>query len=234
MRFTRKDLEKLTVLDVAEELYERLGTRSASLPRLELELSNFKDEYITQIEAKEKLEAEEKAAKEEFLRKQRELKELKQKEKELYKNKSLVFSTRWNNLTDKRTCLHKLGLTIPNPDKWFKDLVSSESEELIDKKLSELESIDYDIKRQLENEKKTSHLKKLREIRDRYLYETDWTQSVTDSKLDKSVKKQYIMYRKYLRELPKLIENKQVLDFKVMKFEDWKDNSPIFEGWNEI
>lgn len=234
MRFSREDLDKLTVLDVSEELYERLGTKSASLPRMQLELEKFKEEYLVQIEAKEKLEEEERVAKEEFLRKQRELKELKQKEQKLFENKKLVFTTRWNNLFDKRTTLNELNLTIPNPDKWFKDLLSSETEEYIDKVLSDMENVDYDIKKRMEDEKKSSQLNNIRKLRNKYLYETDWTQSVTDSKLDKSVKKQYIMYRKYLRELPKLIENKQVLDFNVMRFEEWLGNSPIFKGWNEI
>ena len=234
MRFSREDLDKLTVLDVSEELYERLGTKSASLPRMQLELEKFKEEYLVQIEAKEKLEEEEKVAKEEFLRKQRELKELKQKEQKLFENKKLVFTTRWNNLFDKTTTLNELNLTIPNPDKWFRDLLSSETEEYIDKVLSDMENVDYDIKKKMEDEKKSSQLNNLRKLRNKYLYETDWTQSVTDSKLDKSVKKQYIMYRKYLRELPKLIENQQVLDFNVMNFEEWLGNSPIFQGWNEI
>lgn len=234
MRFSRQDLDNLTVLDIEEELYERLGTKSASLPRMQLELEKFKEEYITQIEEKEKLEAEEKAAKEEFLRKQRQIKELKEKEEKLFQNKKLLFSTRWNNLTDKRMSLHEIGESVSNPDLWFKNLTATEPEEVIEKQLSKLESVDYDLKRKLEQESKQRQFTELRNKRNEFLYKTDWTQSVTDSKLDKEVKKQYRLYRKYLRELPKLIENKQVLDFIVMTFNEWKLNSPIFEGWNEI
>lgn len=234
MKLTRDQLNKLTILDVEEELYQRLGTKAASVARMNLELEKYKKEYIELIEEQERLEAEKQAAKEEFLNKQRELLEAKEKEEKLKENSDLVNSVRWNNLYDKRTLLSKLGYTVSNPDLWFKELCKNSSQNVIDKELKKFESLDYDIKLIHTKESLSVKLNDLRLERNNMLYSTDWTQAVSDSNLTSEEKKQYRLYRKYLRELPKLIEREQVLDYIVLSFEDWQNNMPIFENYNRI
>ncbi len=232
MRFSREDLEKLTVLDVEQELYDRLGSESVSMPRLKMELNLFKEEYLKQIEESERLAEEESRAKEEYLRKQSELEEIKKKETALFENKKLTNSVRWSRITNKRECLRLNGINVSNPEAWFRDLDMTDEE--VGLLLKKLENSDYDINRRIQLEEEQREINNLRIVRNDFLYKTDWTQSVADSDLTPNEKKNYRLYRKYLKNLPKLIENKQVLDFNVMTFDEWYDNRPIFEGSDSI
>jgi len=113
---------------------------------------------------------------------------------------------------------------------YFDKLIQNEPDlGLAEKRLSTLEKV-------IHSERKTTldinriELQKLRIIRDQYLRDTDWTQSVSDCPLDRNVKKEYRLYRKYLRELPLLIERQQVIGYVVLEFDKWLKNKPIFEG----
>lgn len=232
--YTREELDKLTVLDVTDILYERLGTKSSSLPRLEMELLKLKEEYLAEIVEVEKKEEEEEKARIEFLRKQKEAVELKQKQARLGKNKNLSHSIRWSSLVNKREALNSKGHNPSNMEIWFKEFCSKHSHHDIDLYLCELEEFDYDYKFKQEQARIKQEMVDLRRKRDNFLKDTDWTQSVTDSPLNPEKKKDYRLYRKYLRQLPVLIESKQVLDKEVMSFEEWFYNRPVFEGSDVI
>lgn len=129
-----------------------------------------------------------------------------------------------------------------DPQKYLDNLILGEDNpELAEKRLKLLEdfgAMSKEKTKRLERERAEreykAKLKELRILRNDFLLKTDWTQSVTDSPLSQEERKNYRLYRKYLRELPKLIENKQVLDFTVLTYHGWFIKKPVFEGSTEI
>jgi hypothetical protein len=72
-------------------------------------------------------------------------------------------------------------------------------------------------------------LKKLEIQNDRikYLNQTDWTM-LADAPLSGEAKKEIRAYRQYLRDFPEIVANKQTQN-KVMKFEEWQENKPVYK-----
>jgi hypothetical protein len=68
---------------------------------------------------------------------------------------------------------------------------------------------------------KTDSFIDLRIKRDKLLRESDWTQ-LADVVMSQDERKQYRVYRQYLRDLPKLHNEISVLSADVYCFEDWK------------
>ena len=67
----------------------------------------------------------------------------------------------------------------------------------------------------------------MRAQRNIYLAETDFTQ-LPDSPFETAVKNEYRVYRQYLRDLPTIYANGQVLEPIAMSYEDWKLNKPVY------
>lgn len=63
--------------------------------------------------------------------------------------------------------------------------------------------------------------------RDLFLQKTDFTQ-LADAPFSSAEKTEFRDYRDYLREFPTLFQNGQILQFKVMTFEEWKLNKPVY------
>lgn len=126
------------------------------------------------------------------------------------------FKKRWERLGDISELLKVAAPQYTNPHKYYEDLIENEeNDEIADKRLKVLESlviVDEEEKLELE-------LERLRVERDIALRQTDYTQ-LPDVPLASSIKQQYRAYRKYLRELPRLVKNKQ-LEIGVVSFEDW-------------
>lgn len=82
-----------------------------------------------------------------------------------------------------------------------------------------------DVLRKLEVKAKWNNLRK---ERDEMLQKTDWTQ-LADAPIDSNQKCEYREYRQYLRNIPTLYQNKQILKLQVMSIEDWRQNKPIYK-----
>ena len=141
------------------------------------------------------------------------------------------FKKRWSRMAIE-SLEESLKVAAPqykDPTVFFKELVlEEENEDLADKRLSVLENLILQDKAS----KKEVEMERVRLERNRMLHMTDFSQ-LADVPLSNDEKKSYRQYRRYLRELPVLIERDQVLDFKVLTYEEWKRNPPKFEGWNE-
>ena len=83
---------------------------------------------------------------------------------------------------------------------------------------------EYEIKIEYINEKKIQAdecFKKIREERDELLKNTDYTQ-LADAPMESKEKKIYREYRHYLRQLPSLLDDIVVLNYKIKTYEEFK------------
>lgn len=128
------------------------------------------------------------------------------------------FKKRWKRLGDVSELLKVAAPQYKEPHKYFKELIlEEENTELADRRLKVLESlVIIDKEAQLEIE-----LERLRVERDEALRKTDYTQ-LPDVPMASSKKQEWRAFRQYLRDLPKLVQNKQ-LEIGVVSFEEWLD-----------
>ena len=73
----------------------------------------------------------------------------------------------------------------------------------------------------------------IKDSRYKYLNESDWIM-LSDAPVSTEGRKLYREYRQYLRDLPSIWQNKQILEYKVMKFDDWKENKPIYKSEKKV
>lgn len=146
-------------------------------------------------------------------------------------NKKDWFKKRWDKMGD-AALTEVLKVASPhytNPDVYFEELVlNEENENIADKRLSVLENLIL----QDNASKMEVEMERVRLDRNRMLHMTDFSQ-LADVPLNNEEKKLYRQYRRYLRELPKLIEREQVLKFEVLTFDQWCNKPVVFEGWNK-
>ena len=138
------------------------------------------------------------------------------------------FKKRWDNLGEEslREILKVAAPRFKDPDVYLQELIlDEENEKIADKRLCVLEGL----LQQSKASKMEVELERVRIERDRMLALSDFSQ-LPDVPLTNGEKKAYRQYRRYLRELPVLIERGQVTEFKVMDFKAWEHNKPIFEG----
>lgn len=67
----------------------------------------------------------------------------------------------------------------------------------------------------------------LRDLRDKYLAETDFTQ-LPDAPVDATLRSRYVEYRSYLRALPSNYTDQNITSFQVMTFSEWR--SQMYPG----
>jgi hypothetical protein len=68
----------------------------------------------------------------------------------------------------------------------------------------------------------------IKEDRKKYLKNTDWTM-LADAPLSNEAKKEIRAYRQYLRDFPELWKNKQITEYRVLPFDQWQDNKPVYK-----
>lgn len=123
---------------------------------------------------------------------------------------------RWKRLKHKEKLLFKMfnkdNNFISQVTRYFTNLEHTSTQLA---KIEELETLDVEYER--------------REV----LKSTDWTQ-LADANLTSSERAEFRNYRQYLRDLPKLWKNKQILENRVMDFEEWRENPPIYEKKRKI
>lgn len=100
-------------------------------------------------------------------------------------------------------------LTIEKDDDYFFNLVYKE--------------------RDLKKAKKVLESHKILNTRQLYLSKTDWVM-LSDAPISSEGRKLYREYRQYLRDLPSIWSDGQIKEYKVMKFDEWKDNKPIYKS----
>lgn len=140
------------------------------------------------------------------------------------------FKIRWDRMgvDALREVLKVAAPKYTDPEIYFEELILEEENETIaDKRLTVLENLILQDK----SSKMEVEMERVRLERNRMLQLTDFSQ-LADVPLSNEEKKLYRQYRKYLRELPLLIEREQVLKFEVLTFEQWKSKPVVFEGWN--
>lgn len=146
-------------------------------------------------------------------------------------DKKKWFERRWAKLGNS-SLTEALKVAAPqytDPDVFFKELVlDEENESIADKRLTVLE----DILNKDKTSKMEVELERVRIERDRLLVISDFSQ-LADVPLTNDEKKLYRQYRKYLRELPVLIERGQVIEYIAMTFNEWEVKPPIFKDWNK-
>lgn len=140
------------------------------------------------------------------------------------------FKTRWDRMGEGalRDVLKVASPKYTDPEIYFEELIFNEEDEnLADKRLTVLENLIL----QDNASKMEVEMERVRLERNRMLQLTDFSQ-LADVPLSNEEKKKYRQYRRYLRELPKLIEREQVLQFKVLTYQEWCNKPVVFEGWN--
>lgn len=132
----------------------------------------------------------------------------------------------WNNLRDNKEKVIVEWLRRYSFDFIFEELVINEKDkqkrdELVDK----LKNISNRI---FEEQNKDIEIKNLAKRAWEVYQTTNWTQ-LPDARLSQEGRKLYREYRNYLLDIEKLWRNKQLKDFKVMTFEEWRKDPPIYK-----
>lgn len=116
-----------------------------------------------------------------------------------------------------------------NKDLWFKENIEENTSYEVAKSFLDLISEKHQV---YKKEQQKLELEKLKaEIRveaDEMLLHTGWSM-LSDAPLSQEGKKLYRDYRQYLRDIIDLWENKQINELKVMTFDEWRDNTPVYK-----
>lgn len=127
---------------------------------------------------------------------------------------------RFEDLFDQRMAMG--GRDISNPAAYFRDeIYKCQDKAVAEQKMQELESADQAFKVEYEASQAAQPLEDMKVIRDKKLFETDFTQ-LADAPLTSEQKGEYRNYRQHLRDLPQKIANQQKLDYVVPTFAEWK------------
>lgn len=140
------------------------------------------------------------------------------------------FKKRWDNLSSESLSeiLKVAAPAYQDPDVYFQELIMEEkNEKVADRRLKVIEKLLIED----EAEKLEIDMERIRIERDRMLSLSDFSQ-IADVPLTQDERKAYRQYRRYLRELPVLIQRGQVVDMRVMDFRDWRKTPVVFKGWD--
>jgi hypothetical protein len=136
---------------------------------------------------------------------------------------------RWDSLFDVNYSFFKTFSDFPNKDLFFKEKILNEpNQKLAEERLSKIEIVDAEWKKECEFNKTKEKLKKLKKERKTKLQETDWTQ-LADCELNQKSKIEYREYRRYLRRIPELYKRGQITELSVMSIEEWRENKPVYK-----
>lgn len=123
---------------------------------------------------------------------------------------------------------HNIGSNVSNPAALFRDLIiDKDKDSEIRQLLLDLEEAKRVHEDSLVAQQEINELDAMRADRDKLLAATDFTQ-LPDAPLNTAEKTEYREYRDYLRNLPELYANSQVLEAVAMEFSEWKLNKPVY------
>lgn len=135
---------------------------------------------------------------------------------------------RWESLFDKSTSVNKLDSSIANCERYFKDILSTNNFNEVNDFLDKVEKIDKQVQIDFETNKVKEQIKKLEMTIKTALDDTTWSM-LSDAPLSQEGKKLYRDYRQYLRDIPDLWKRKQINELKVMTFDEWRKNPPVYK-----
>ncbi len=136
---------------------------------------------------------------------------------------------RWKNMCDYRMSLAVYDSSIANAELFLQtELLGAESYLEADKILRKLEECDKEAQELYEQEKRARFVHEMEDRANEYLTDTIWSM-LPDAPLSQEGKMLYRKYRQYLRDVVQLWDNKQILDSKVMTFDEWRENPPIYK-----
>lgn len=148
-------------------------------------------------------------------------------------------TARWDRLFDINYSVSTAFPEEANKELFFQNKILAESnEELYELRMKRIEEIDKAWKKECE----------LAEIKQRYKLITDQATILLDASnktqlpdaeyvdedfnvrpYTQEEKLEWREYRKYLRRIPKLYQRKQILELRVMTFEEWRINKPAYK-----
>lgn len=141
-------------------------------------------------------------------------------------------TNRWISLHDANHSFFQVVKEWPSKEEYFKKMILEEEDhKLAEERMRIIEEADYAYKQQCLKKLEMSDALEIAETKKvmmAVLKETDWTQLV-DAPLTTEEKKQWRSYRDYVRHIPKLWQRKQILELKVMTFEEWQKNPPVYK-----
>lgn len=136
---------------------------------------------------------------------------------------------RWEKLYDAVYSVTKTFPEIANVELFFKkDLLGAKNFKYVDNLLSQIEEIDTKFRLECEQRKANEQINRIRVEIEKVLLETTWSM-LADAPLSNEGKKLYRDYRQYIRDIPDLWKRKQILELKVMSFEEWRKNPPKYK-----
>jgi hypothetical protein len=141
---------------------------------------------------------------------------------------------RWKGLCDYRMALAKYDPSIANAELFFQTkLLGAESYLDADELLRKLEACDEEAQELYEQEKRARFVHEMEDRAKEYLTDTIWAM-LSDAPLSQEGRALYRKYRQYLRDVVQLWDNKQILDSKVMTFDEWRENPPIYKPEKKV
>lgn len=136
---------------------------------------------------------------------------------------------RWKNMCDYHLALAKYDPEIANAELFLQTkLLGAESYLDADQLLRKLEACDEEAQELYEQQKRAAFVHEMEDRANEYLTDTIWSM-LPDAPLSQEGKMLYRKYRQYLRDVVQLWDNKQILDSKVMTFDEWRENPPIYK-----
>ena len=141
-------------------------------------------------------------------------------------------TSRWISLYDVNHSFFQIVKNWSSKDEYFKKMILEEEDHsMAEERLRAIEKADSEYKKHCLKKIEQSDALEIAEVKKTMaavLKESDWTQLV-DAPLTTDQKKQWRSYRDYVRHVPKLWKRKQILELKVMSFEEWEKNPPIYK-----
>lgn len=200
-------INSLEVADVEELLSSRLEAKEleASQENLEAELVLYKEEELAEIE----------------------------RQKALAKKHSDAKKRISQLLVNPHGFFHEVVADTPNPAAYLRDRLAEtdfedgDSEAALLQLLSQLEAAQRVHEDALSAQQELDELAQMRADRDKYLADTDYTM-LADAPYSTAQKAEYREYRQYLRDLPSLYANQQILEAEALTFAEWKNNKPVY------
>jgi hypothetical protein len=146
---------------------------------------------------------------------------------------------RLNNIFDKNYSVITAFPEVNNPDLFLKEKILEEKDEtLVEQRLAKIEAVDTQWKRDIAEQKLKDELDKVIRRSQELMRQCDYTQLPDAEYIEQDFrvrsftqeeKLEWREYRKYLRRIPRLFKNKQILELRVMGFEEWRLNKPLYK-----
>lgn len=148
-------------------------------------------------------------------------------------------TARWERLFDINYSVSTAFPEEANKELFYqKKILAETNEELYELRMKRIEEIDKAWKKECELAEQKAKMSKIMAEATIYLDASNKTQLPDAEYVDEDFnvrpytqeeKLEWREYRKYLRRIPKLFQRKQILELRVMTFEEWRKNKPAYK-----